>query len=184
MQVAAAAMTAGSSISCRRAGGPWRFLTADEARTLAAICDQIIPEDQYPGAASAGVVNYIDRQLCGFFRNWRNVYRQGIAQIDQRSVVRYGKRFADLPFGKQTVFLTWLESNEAWSGTSLLNAAGPEGVNQKFFPLVVNHTMQGFYGDPRHGGNLNRVSWNMLRLAYPPVRGRYDFNAARDTGIS
>jgi hypothetical protein len=44
--------------------------------------------------------------------------------------------------------------------------------------------MQGFYGDPRHGGNLNRVSWKMLRLPYPPVRGRYDFNAARDTGIS
>jgi gluconate 2-dehydrogenase gamma chain len=174
IKVAAAAMTAGASISCWKAGGPWRFLTADEARTLAAICDQIIPEDPDPGAVAANVVNYIDLQLCGFFRNRRNIYRQGITEIDQRSMARYGKKFADLPCEKQTEYLTALDRNDSSNGTSL----------QQFFRLVVSHTMQGFYGDPRHGGNLNRVSWKMLRLPYPPVRGRYDFNAARDTGIS
>ena len=176
IQVAAAAMAAGSSISCRRAGSPWRSFTADEARTLAAICDQIIPEDQDPGAVSAGVVNYIDLQLSGFFRKWRKDYRQGIAEIDRSAMARYGKRFADLPSEKQTEFLTMLDRDAAWNGTLL----------QRFFRLVVSHTMQGFYGDPRHGGNLNRASWKMVRLSYPPVRGRfpYDVKAARDAGIS
>ena len=32
--------------------------------------------------------------------------------------------------------------------------------------------MQGFYGDPRHGGNRDRVSWKMVGLPYPPLRGR------------
>ena len=41
-----------------------------------------------------------------------------------------------------------------------------------FFDLLVAHTMQGFYGDPRHGGNRERVSWKMLGVASPPVRGR------------
>jgi gluconate 2-dehydrogenase gamma chain len=41
-----------------------------------------------------------------------------------------------------------------------------------FFQLAVDHSMQGFYGDPRHGGNRDGVSWKMLGVPYPPVRGR------------
>jgi gluconate 2-dehydrogenase gamma chain len=36
--------------------------------------------------------------------------------------------------------------------------------------------MQGFYGDPRHGGNRDRVSWKMLGVPYPPVRGRLRYD--------
>jgi len=35
-----------------------------------------------------------------------------------------------------------------------------------------DHTMMGFYGDPRHGGNKDRVSWKMLGVPDPPIRGR------------
>ena len=43
--------------------------------------------------------------------------------------------------------------------------------------MVVAHTMQGFYGSPRHGGNREAMSWRMLGVPDPPVRGRapYDF---------
>jgi gluconate 2-dehydrogenase gamma chain len=52
---------------------------------------------------------------------------------------------------------------------------------KSFFDLVVSHTMQGFYGDPRHGGNRERVSWRMLRLPYPPVRGRLSGQTSADS---
>jgi len=147
-----------------------------EARTLEAICDQIIPEDQDPGAVSAGVVNYIDRQLSGRFKNLRKVYRQGIVEIERQCVGKYGKRFAELAYQKQREFLAVLDCDKAWDGTSL----------RAFFRLVVRHSMQGFYGDPRHGGNIERVSWKMVGLPYPPVRGRfqYDINAATQAGSS
>jgi hypothetical protein len=50
--------------------------------------------------------------------------------------------------------------------------------SQEFFCLAVDHTMQGFYGDPRHGGNREGASWKMLGIPYPPIRGRlhYDLN--------
>ena len=32
--------------------------------------------------------------------------------------------------------------------------------------------MMGFYGDPRHGGNRNRVAWTMIGMPDPPIRGR------------
>ena len=46
-----------------------------------------------------------------------------------------------------------------------------------FFAMIVDHTMQGFYGSPRHGGNRDGVSYRMLGMPNPPLRGRqhYDF---------
>ncbi len=49
----------------------------------------------------------------------------------------------------------------------------------EFFGYVVDHTMQGFYGDPRHGGNRDGVSWKMLNLPYPPIRGRLRTDLAK-----
>jgi len=190
IQVAMAAAAAGSGAACTATRSPWRFLTVDEARTLAAICDQIIPPDQDPGAAWAGVVNYIDRQLCGPFKDWREVYRHGLAAVNQASRTVYGATFPDLPVQKQVEFLTLMEQDrvpgETWtevSSTKLFGLAVDHTWEQtsftRFFGLLVDHTMQGFYGDPRHGGNRDAASWKMLGVPYPPIRGRlkYDLTA-------
>ena len=163
IQIAAGAVAVGSTVSCGKMVSPWRSLTADEADTLTALCGQIIPEDQDPGAVSAGVVNYIDVQLSARLKRMKNAYRRGIAELNQRSVEHYGKRFPSLSDEQQVEFLTAIDHDKEWRGTPL----------QKFFRIVADHTMQGFYGDPRHGGNRNRVSWTMLRLPYPPIRGRF-----------
>ncbi len=170
-----AAAAAGSGVACTATRSPWRFLTVDEARTLAAICDQIIPPDQDPGAAWAGVVNYIDRQLCGPFKHLRKTYRQGIAAVDGSSRALFGASFADLTSARQVELLTMMEEGrvpgEVWKHMP----------SNEFFGLLVDHTMQGFYGDPRHGGNRDGVSWKMLDLSYPPIRGRlkYDLTTKR-----
>jgi hypothetical protein len=90
VRAAMAAVTAGYGIACSKVKSPWRFLSVDEARALAAICDQIITPDQEPGAAWAGVVSYVDRQLCGPFRHLRKTYRQGVAGVDESSRAHEG----------------------------------------------------------------------------------------------
>ena len=64
------ATAAGMLVSCSRTGGGpyWRFFTAAEAKTVNAICEQIIPADNYPGASQAGVVNFIDLQLTRHYK--------------------------------------------------------------------------------------------------------------------
>jgi len=172
---AAMAMAAatGSGLGCRGARTPWRFLTVDEARTLAALCDQIIPADEDPGAAWAGVVNYIDRQLCGPLEHLCSSYRRGIAAVDQSSRLLYGSAFAELSADRQVELLTLMEQGkapvEAWK----------QIASTDFFDLLVNQTMQGFYGDPRHGGNREGASWKMLGIPYPPVRGRLHFDVSK-----
>lgn len=161
-----AAAAAGTGIACTSNRTPWRFFTLDEARTLAGMADQIIPPDQDAGAAWAGVVNYIDRQLCGPYENLQSFYRRGLATVDQTSQSIHGKLFADLDSQRQIELLQRLENGNApgsiWKQQS----------SAEFFSTVVDHTMQGFYGDPRHGGNREGVSWKMLNLPYPQVRGR------------
>jgi hypothetical protein len=46
------------AIGCTaRKQGNWDFLSEGQARTLAAICDRIIPSDDFPSASEAGVVS-------------------------------------------------------------------------------------------------------------------------------
>jgi gluconate 2-dehydrogenase gamma chain len=172
---AALAATAGAAatVACGRTDSPWRFLTVDEARTLAAVCDQIIPPDEAPGAAWAGVVNFMDRQLCGPYRRLRDSYRQGIAGIEKSSRLLYGGDFAHLPQDRQAELLTRVEQSKApgeeWQTIS----------STEFFSMLVDHTMQGFYGDPRHGGNRDRASWKMVGLPYPMIRGRLKYDLSK-----
>jgi gluconate 2-dehydrogenase gamma chain len=152
------AAVTGSLIGCAPrspAAGPWRFFTSTEARTVDAVCEVLIPADRDPGAKAAGVVNYIDIQLTKAFRRYRQTYRKGLAEVDSTSRAKFDKPFVDLPAGQQTQVLQTVEQNA-----------------RPFFELILAHTRQGFYGDPRHGGNRNRASWKMVGLPYPPVRGR------------
>lgn len=159
------AAVAGSAISCAvgRAGSPWRFFTLAEAATLDAICAQLIPADRDPGAKEARVVNYIDIQLSQRFRKHRTAYRLGLAGIDHTSRAKFGKAFVELASGQQVEALNAVEES-----------------SKVFFELLLIHTRQGFYGDPRHGGNRNMASWKMVGLPFPPVRGRehYDLSKA------
>jgi gluconate 2-dehydrogenase gamma chain len=166
MQITAVATAAGPLASCVGTGTSWRCLSEDEGRMLTAICERIIPADQDPGAGWAGVVTYIDRQLAGPYRRFRKTYRWGLAGTNATSLTMFGKPFTAVTPEQQDAVLQSMEKGQA-------RGEGWKQVSAKsFFDMVASHTMQGFYGDPRHGGNRERVSWKMLRLAYPPVRGR------------
>lgn len=166
IRLGAVAAASSSLISCANPKIPWRFLTLNEARTLAALCDQIIPPDNDPGAQWASVVNYIDIQLCGPYKDLQQVYRGGLAELDKLSVTKFGHDFPSLPLDSQLTFLKSIEQGNASPDTTTATA------QQSFFHLVIDHTMQGFYGDPRHGGNREHASWKMLALPYPPLRGQ------------
>jgi gluconate 2-dehydrogenase gamma chain len=155
------AAAAGAAVfSARSQGaGAWRFFTDAEAKTVDAICAQLIPEDQDPGAHEAGVVNYIDIQLTRAFKKHQDAYRKGIAAVDTASRAKFGKPFASLSSDAQVEILNTVEE-----------------TSQSFFDLILTHARQGFYGDPRHGGNRNMASWKMLGLPFPPVRGRQHYD--------
>ena len=144
-----------SAVGCGAYKGQWRFFTGAEAKLVDAICAQLIPADRDPGAAEAGVVRYIDIQLTRAFKKHRARYRNGLAAVDAASRAKSGKPFVDLPPAAQVEVLNTIEEQ-----------------SPAFFDLILTHARQGFYGDPRHGGNRDMASWMMLGLPSPPIRGR------------
>jgi len=148
------------AVGCRaHSHGGWDFLRDAQASTLAALCDRIIPADDFPSASEAGVVTYIDRQLARTYRRYRNAYCDGLEQADAISRKRFGRDLAALTAPQQDEI-----------------AGAIEKQNRKFFELVRNHTLEGYYGTPRHGGNRDAVSWRMLGLAEPPILGRAQYD--------
>jgi gluconate 2-dehydrogenase gamma chain len=91
----------------------------------------------------------------GPFRRQRGAYRSGLAALDQAAQQSGGATFAALSPARQAALLS-----------------GLQGESRRFFGMAVAHTMQGYYGDPRHGGNREAVSWRMLGVPVIPIRGQ------------
>jgi gluconate 2-dehydrogenase gamma chain len=147
---------------------------------LEAAVDRLIPPDErWPGAAEAGVVNYIDLQMAGDWGKGNLIYRHGPFrqgspaqgyqleytpfELFRRSISainRYfannGTTFSKLSHEEKDAYLTRLEKGEV----------DLDGVPSNiFFDFLWKHTQEGFFADPIYGGNRNKVGWKML--AFP-----------------
>ena len=155
--------------SCKSKQSRWFFFTDEEASLAESITACLIPADDFPGAKEAGVINFLDRQLVGYHRRFQNFYRTGLANTRESCNQQFGICFNDLAEEKKNLFLRSMEENkvpgEIWKDLP----------SSDFFNLFLEHTMQGFYGSPRHGGNKDYASYRMLKLDYPLIIGRHKY---------
>ena len=79
--------------------------------------------------------------------------------------------FAQLPWDDRTTLLLNLENGKV--DKEIFSDGGKAA-----FEMVLAHTMQGFYGNPRHGGNKDYASWRMIGVTPMPVRGRQHYQVA------
>ena len=135
-------------------------LTAEEAETLAAICDCLIPSDEHgPGAREARAVHYIDKSLASHNNGSRHNYSVGLNSINEFSRKTRGKSFPELPLDQQNSILLAVQTNK-------ISGFIPNGSG--FFNMLRSHTIDGTFCDPYYGGNQEFVGWDMLR--YPGIR--------------
>jgi gluconate 2-dehydrogenase gamma chain len=145
---------------------PLRFFKETEALIVAAAVARIFPSDDAgPGAPEAGVVIYIDRQLASAYgrdrfryalgpfaegapeqghqgkATPRNVYREGVAKL---------AGFDALPPEAQDARLREIETTY-------------------FFRLLRQHTIEGMFCDPLHGGNANLIGWQLIGFPGPQM---------------
>jgi gluconate 2-dehydrogenase gamma chain len=140
-----------------------RFFEEKEALIVAAAAARIVPRDAAgPGAAEAAVVIYIDRQLAGPYGRDRYRYTQGPfedglpeqgyqGKATPREVYREGMRllgqdFDSLTPAEQDAKLRTIETTY-------------------FFRLLRQHTIEGMFSDPMHGGNAGMIGWQLI--GYP-----------------
>jgi hypothetical protein len=124
--------------------------SSQQAATLRAAIDRIIPPDDYPGGWDTGVGDYLARQFARDLAPQLGAYQSGLDQIDSTAHAGSGAIFAELTPAAQDALLAQIE-------------AGAHGDDlARFFRLLVGHAMEGFYGDPGNGGNRDQVAWRMI----------------------
>jgi hypothetical protein len=110
----------------RAQGVPFRLLKANEAETIEALGETLLP-----GARAAGISHFIDQQISvppeeallearilNVKPPYANFYRAAIGAIDKASQARSGRRFAQLDFIEQREFVDLMRQNklDAWQG--------------------------------------------------------------------
>jgi len=156
--------------ACKNKISKWRYLNEEEISLLDAIVEQIIPTDDFPGGKWANVSNFIDKQLISYYSKHQLLYREGLAAIEKTVIQIKGKKFEEIPFPEQTAILEKMEKGE-FSGDYWKDHSPAS-----FFDLLRQHSLQGFYGSPIHGGNRGYISYHMLGLDYPKVIGQNRYN--------
>lgn len=172
------------------------FFNQDEWRFINASCDQLIPHDEHgPGAVELGVPEFLDRHMQTPYANgdiWytegpyleaspefgyqgrlvlKDILRTGIKAVDQYSQTNYqGNKFADLDTKIQVEILKGLESGKISLDT----------ISSKvFFNYYLGEVRNGYFSDPKYGGNKGMGSWKMI--GYPGLRADYlDWVEVRD----
>ena len=121
--------------------------------TLRAVVDCLIPPDDFPGAYEAGVCDYIERLLRTDLADQAALYRAGIEAIDAEALARFGKPFAKLSPAEHILTLTAIESDAVETSWPM--------PPSRFFEMLVNTTVEGYYSEPQQGGNRGAISWVM-----------------------
>lgn len=132
-------------------------LGEERRAVLAAVLARLIPTDESgPGAEEACVIDYVTRALSGESRELRPTYESGLDGIDARAHAGYGERFASLASADQDALLVSIERDNG------------DGGLRSFLELLREHAIQGFFGDPHHGGNAGFVGWDLI--GFPGVK--------------
>jgi gluconate 2-dehydrogenase gamma chain len=90
--------------------GALRTLSADQARSVGAIADLILPRTDIPGATDTGVVEFVDLLLTEWYSPTdRENLLYGLGYIDGEASARGGATFADLTPDAQAALATELD---------------------------------------------------------------------------
>ena len=145
---------------------PLRFFDEAEALIVAAAASRIFPSDESgPGAKEAAVVIYIDRQLAGPYGRDRHRYTHG----------PFESGAPELGYqGKATPAEIYREALKGLSGFDRLDPAGQDKIltqmeSSLFFSLLRQHTIEGMFCDPIHGGNANMIGWQLTGFPGPQM---------------
>ena len=131
------------------------ILTVKQAEVLRAAMNRIIPPDDFPGGWDAGAGDYLMRQLDGGdLAHFSEFYKNGLDALEDEARAAAGTDFAQMDAPAQDALLTRIEADDVTADWPVEPSI--------FFRRLVEHTMEGFYGDPGNGGNREEVSWKMI----------------------
>ena len=112
----------------------FRFFSQQQLQTLNALGETIIPRDEHSGGAKeAHVSEYIDAIIADELDAKKQLWREGLASVEQHSHAKFQKGYTSCSPAEQTEILRAL--------------AGPE-EQDPFFKELKRTTIDGYYTSP------------------------------------
>ena len=164
-----------------------KFFNAQEARVIAAACERIFPADESgPGAAEAGVVVYIDRQLAGPYGSDKYRYTKGPFV---ESVPEHGYQGKENPQQIYRSGIALLGADFDRVDSSVQDTRLQSIQDMRFFQILRAQTIEGMFCDPLHGGNMNLAGWKLIGypgplMSYRDQIGKFNGQAWRQKPMS
>jgi gluconate 2-dehydrogenase gamma chain len=152
---------------------PLRFFSASEAHTIEAACERIFPADSSgPGAKEAGVVIYIDRQLAGPYGRDQHRYTK---PPFVESVPEHGYQGRESP---REIYQAGIRQLGDFLALSPAERDGRLRSIQTtdFFRMLRQHTVEGMFSDPMHGGNADLIGWQLIGYPGPLMSYRSEID--------
>jgi gluconate 2-dehydrogenase gamma chain len=135
------------------------FFTSEQAVTLEAMLERLLPANVppgTPGARDTRVLRYLDRQLgTPRFPQYRDLFRDGLLALDDIARAKSGVRFHELPAGEQDAILRRIQRGDT---------QGRVSASVRFFQVALTLSLEGHWGDPRYGGNHDRLAWRSVGI--------------------
>jgi choline dehydrogenase-like flavoprotein len=123
--------------------------------TLLGLINRMVPADDFPSGAQAGVGDFIEQILRLDLASRADDVVAGLAALDTESESRgLGGSFSRLSEEDQDAVL-----NELARGKAVATWPTPAAA---FIDLMARLCAQGFYSDPANGGNRDATSWEMV----------------------
>ena len=147
--------------------GRMAVLNAQAAISVAIAAEHIIPASATPGAMQANVAAFIDTMLDGWYPPAdRDRFLRGLAELDARSMARFGQRFAT---GTPAQQIALLETSDA--EVTAMRATSDAAANEHWFAMLKYLTVWGYC--------TSEVGMRDTLHTYP-LPMRYDGNALVD----
>ena len=141
----------------------YEYFDPEEAKTLDALCETIIPADGHsPGAKAAQLAEYLDIIIADAAPDTKELWRQGIAVANELAANSFGKPYADCPADQQAAVMSELAGSEDPHGT----------MQERFFHALKRATIDGYY--------TSRIGIHQ-DLQYEGNEARHDFPGCRHT---
>lgn len=136
------------------------MITALQRRTLAAVVGRILPSEGSPGAAEAGVPRVCEETIMeDFFSVVRPHILDGLDGLQAAALERFGRDFPDCSPGEQDELLRAVDQ-----------ARDRDWRSRLFLNILIHQTLEGFLGDPIHGGNRDGLGWRAIGYEADGVR--------------
>lgn len=171
------------------AGDTLFFFNDAEADFIRAAVDRLIPPDEtWPGAADAGILTYIDRQLAGGYGAGAKMYLEGPWVPDAPTEQGYQLRFTPAELYRIAIAETEAavkrthgehsfaelsadDMDNVLKGLESGDLALPSVPSPVFFETLLANTIEGWFADPAYGGNRDMAGWRMV--GFPGAYAQY-----------